>query len=71
MKEEKEAYLDNMDSFPSIDSADVIILGGSSDGVLTAGSQDPFSLDSEEGRFSIGTVSLEDAWSQDTLEPEE
>lgn len=38
MKEQDEAFLDNMDSFPSIDSADIIILGGSSDGLLTAGS---------------------------------
>lgn len=71
MKEQDEAFLDNMDSFPSIDSADIIILGGSSDGLLTAGSQDPLPLDSEEEGLSIGTVSLEDPWSQDTFEPEE
>lgn len=70
MKEKEEAYLDNMDSFPSIDSADIIILGGSSDGLLTAGSQDPRSLGSDEV-ISLDLDS-EDEWSRDTLdEPEE
>jgi hypothetical protein len=64
MKEQDEEFLDNMTSFPSVDSAD-IVPAEFSDGI----SQDPLSLGSQEV-ISLDLDS-EDNWSRDTLdEPE-